>query len=34
MRESREPMTNGADRLLATLEHNDIEVCFANPGTS
>ncbi|QIN29296.1 acetolactate synthase large subunit [Brevibacterium luteolum] len=27
-------MTNGADRLLATLEHNDIEVCFANPGTS
>lgn len=27
-------MTNGADHLLATLEHNDIEVCFANPGTS
>lgn len=27
-------MTNGADNLLATLEHNDIEVCFANPGTS
>lgn len=25
---------NGAESLLETLEHNGIEVCFANPGTS
>lgn len=25
---------NGAETLLATLEHNGVEVCFANPGTS
>lgn len=25
---------SGADSLLATLEANDVEVCFANPGTS
>src|SRR5262252_5412825 len=25
---------NGAQRLLATLTRNGIEVCFANPGTS
>lgn len=28
-----EPIT-GADSLLATLEANGVEVCFANPGTS
>ncbi len=25
---------NGAERLLETLVDSDIEVCFANPGTS
>src|SRR5690242_21736508 len=25
---------NGAERLLTTLLHNEIDVCFANPGTS
>lgn len=25
---------NGAESLLATLVHNGVEVCFANPGTS
>lgn len=25
---------NGAESLLATLVHNEVEVCFANPGTS
>ncbi|GAA4284219.1 acetolactate synthase large subunit [Brevibacterium daeguense] len=25
---------NGAESLLETLEHNGIDVCFANPGTS
>lgn len=25
---------NGAESLLQTLEHNGVEVCFANPGTS
>lgn len=25
---------NGADALLATLEHNGVSTCFANPGTS
>jgi acetolactate synthase-1/2/3 large subunit len=25
---------NGADSLLATLEHNGVTTCFANPGTS
>lgn len=27
-------MTTGAESLLATLEANDVDVCFANPGTS
>ena len=27
-------MTNGADALCDTLLANDIDVCFANPGTS
>ena len=25
---------NGAENLLRTLVHNNVEVCFANPGTS
>lgn len=31
---SRTVPSNGAESLLATFEANDIEVCFANPGTS
>lgn len=30
----QETPANGAHTLLATLEANDVEVCFANPGTS
>ena len=25
---------NGAESLLKSLQHNDVDVCFANPGTS
>ena len=25
---------NGAESLVRTLVHNEVDVCFANPGTS
>lgn len=32
--ESDVPLNNGARVLLTTLEANDVDICFANPGTS